>query len=80
MSHELRHLVKTRGDSDKAKRRLPPSDVGGVSVCLEFVNSEDVLDEVKWKRDERLDSVAKELVEVYGELQDALEKPDCLGA
>lgn len=53
--------------------RLSAFEDAGVDVSGKFVRGEDVLDEVKWIRDKDLDSLAQELVELYTDLQAALD-------
>eukprot|EP00177_Eucheuma_denticulatum_P001759 GFKZ01003163.1.p1 GENE.GFKZ01003163.1~~GFKZ01003163.1.p1 ORF type:complete len:144 (+),score=15.11 GFKZ01003163.1:364-795(+) len=52
--------------------RIPSFEGAGVKFALEFVREDEFLDNVEWNREEGLDSLASELVEVYEELQLAL--------
>lgn len=65
-----------RTSSDDAVRRLPAFEDVGVDVAAKFVKGEEVLDKMEWDREQGLDSLAQELVDLHEELQGALVARD----
>ena len=53
----------------------PAFEGAGVDIAHKFVRDDNIDDDyIVWKRNEKLDSVAKELVDLHAELEDALNE------